>query len=160
MIRARNIIIAINLIAGASILTAGTLDQPPYSIDLPDGWTHSIEASTGDGWGDLVTVRRGDEDGLLKIVSYHAPVAITEDRLRNMTNVDAQVTLTWEQWGEFAGYQYAYEEQGSYYLQWFLVNGKTLLLITYQGDPATKFAVATELAQMIGSLKVTPPAPE
>ena len=154
---ARNLTVMICLTA-ASNLTAGTLVQPFYSIDFPDGWTYSIEPSTGDNWSDLVTFRRADTDDHLKIISYHAPIAVTEERLRSMTNVDARIRLTWQQWGDFAGYQYAYEEQGSYYLQWFLVNEKTLLLVTYQGDPITKDSVTTDLAPMIRSLTTSPPA--
>jgi hypothetical protein len=90
-------------------------------------------------------------------MSYDAPVAITEDRLRNLTNVDARVPLAWQHWGEFAGYHYAYEEQGAFYRQWFLVNGQTLLLVTYQGDPFTKYRVAADLDRMIRSLTVNPP---
>ena len=154
---ARKLTLAISLIA-ASNLTAGTLVQPLYSIDFPDDWTYSVEARTGEGWSNLVTFSRVDEDGHLKIISYHAPVEITEERLRSMTNVDARVTLTWQQWGDFIGYQYAYEEHGSYYLQWFLVNGKTLLLITYQGELIKKDSVDADLVPMIRSLKINPHA--
>ena len=156
MMLARNLTLATSLIA-ASNLVAGTLVQPLYGIDFPDGWTYSTEASTRDDWSDLVTFRKVDEDGHLKIISYHAPVEMTEEQLRGMTNIDSRVTLTWQHWGDFAGYQYAYEEEGSYYIQWFLVNGKTLLLITYQGEPVTKDNFAQELAPMIRSLKINPP---
>lgn len=159
MIRAKDTIVAILLIAAASSPHAWTLDLHRFRIDVPDGWTHSIKKSTGEEWGDLVTLRPLHEDGDLKIMSYHAPVAITQDRLRSMTNVDRRITLAWQHWGEFAGYQYAYEELGSLHLQWFLVNGKTLLLVTYQGDPTTKDRVAADLDQMIRSLAVNPPAP-
>lgn len=110
MIRATNAIVAIVLIAAASSPHAGTLDLLSFRIDLPDGWTYSVEAGPGDDRGDVVTFRHADDDGHLKIMSYDAPVAITEDRLRSMTNVDARVPLAWQPWGEFAGYQYAYEE--------------------------------------------------
>lgn len=154
---ARKLTVAISLIV-ASNVTAETLVQHLYSIDFPDGWTYSIETSTGDSWSDLVTFRGADEDGHLKIISYHAPVEMNEEQLRSITNVDARETLTWQQWGDFSGYQYGYEEQGSYYLQWFLVNEKTLLLITYQGEPTTKDSVAKSLSPMIRSLRVNPAA--
>ncbi|NCF20782.1 MAG: hypothetical protein GWP63_21330 [Haliea sp.] len=157
MIRATNAIAAIVLIAAASHPYAGTLDLLSFRIDLPDGWTYSVEAGPGDERGDAVTFRHTDDNGHLKIMSYDAPVAITEDRLRNLTNVDARVPLAWQHWGEFAGYHYAYEEQGAFYRQWFLVNGQTLLLVTYQGDPFTKYRVAADLDRMIRSLTVNPP---
>ena len=154
---ARNLTVAISLIA-ASNLPAGTLVQPLYNIDFPDNWTHSIEASPGEDWSNLVTFRRDDEAGHLRIISFHAPVEVTQERLRTMTNIDAGVTLTWQKWGDFAGYQHAYEEQGSYYLQWFLVDKKTLLLITYQGEPITMDGVVTDIDTMIRSLTINPPA--
>ena len=157
MIRARNMVVAILLIAAASSTQAWTLNLDLYQIDVPDGWTHSIEESNSEEWGDLVTLRPLGEDGDLKIMSYHAPVAITQDRLRSMTNVDRRINLAWQQWGEFAGYQYAYEEQGSFHLQWFLVNGNTLLLVTYQGAPTTKDRVAADLEPIIRSLAINPP---
>ncbi len=157
MIRARNAVVAILLITATSSSHAWTLNLNLYRMDIPDGWTHSIDETAGKEWGDLVTLRPLDEDGDLKIMSYHAPVAITQDRLRSMTNVDRRINLAWQHWGEFAGYQYAYEEQGSFHLQWFLVNGHTLLLVTYQGDPTTKDRVAADLNQMIRSLAVNPP---
>jgi hypothetical protein len=159
MIRATNAILALVFISTASSPHAGTLDLSWFRIDLPDGWTYSVETGPGDQRGDVVTFRHADDHGHLKIMSYEAPVAITADRLRTMTNVDASVSLTWQNWGEFAGYQYAYEEQGAFYRQWFLVNGQTLLLVTYQGDPVTRDRVAADLDRMIRSLMVnTPPA--
>ena len=158
MIRARNTILAILLIYAASSTHAWTLDLPLFRIDVPGGWTHNIEAGSGDEWGDVVTFRHPDEDGHLKIMSYQATAAVTEERLRSMINVDARVPLDWQHWGDFAGYQYAYEEQGSFYLQWFLVNGNTLLLVTYQGDPTTKGRVAADLDRMIRSLTINPPS--
>jgi hypothetical protein len=158
MNQATKAIVAIVLIAAASSPHAETLALPSFRIDLPDGWTYSIEADPGDERSEVVTFRHADDDGHLKIMSYDAPVAITEDRLRNMTNIDARVPLAWQPWGEFAGYQYAYEEQGAFYHQWFLVNGQTLLLVTYQGDPVTKDRVAADLERMIYSLTVNPPS--
>ncbi len=157
MIRARVTIVAVLLIAAVPCANARRLDLPLFRIDVPSGWTHSIEEGTARGWGDLVILRPTHKDGRLKILSYRAPVVITEERLRNMTNVDAGQHLTWQRWGGFSGYHYAYEELGSSYIQWFLVNGKTLLLATYQGDPVSTNTVAKDLDQMIDSLEMNPP---
>ena len=154
MIRATNAIVAIVLIAAALRSYAWALDLPSFQIEVPDGWTYSVEADPGDEQVDLVTFYRTGEGGHLKIMSYKAPVAITEDRLRSLTNIDARVPLAWQQWGEFAGYHYEYEEQGAFYRQWFLVNGQTLLLVTYQGDSITKEQVAADLYLMIRSLTI------
>lgn len=156
MIRATCALLAFVLSATASRPHAGTLELPSFRIDLQDGWTYSIDSGPGDEWGKVLTLRHPDDDGHLKIISYDAPLAITADRLRNLTNVDARTPLAWQAWGEFSGYQYAYEEQGSFYHQWFLVHGRTLLLVTYQGDPVTRDRFAVDLDRMIRSLTFNP----
>lgn len=157
MIRASNATVAIVLIAAASTLYAGTLDLPSFRIDLPDDWTYSVEAKPDSEWGDVFVFRHADDDGYLKIMSYETSVAITKDRLRRMTNIDERIPLAWQTLGDFSGYQYAYEERGTFYCQWFLVNGQTLLLVTYQGDPVSKERIAEDLDRIIRSLTTNPP---
>jgi len=141
-------IVTIVLIAATTSLSAETLSFASFRIDVPDGWMHSVEA----GLDDRVTLHHPDGTASLKILAYDAPVAVSADRLRNMTNVDTVVPLTWQHWGDFAGYQYDYLERGAFYRQWWLVNARTLLLMTYQGDPGSQDGDTTEIDRMARSL--------
>ena len=138
----------------ATGLNAETLSFPSFQIDIPAGWEHSIENSPGNDRGNVVSLRHPDGTGSLKILSYDAPIAVSEDRLRNMTNVDASTPLTWQKWGDYSGYQYDYLERGSFYRQWWLVNERTMIFITYQCDPESKDTDTEEIDKIVRSITV------
>jgi hypothetical protein len=138
-------------------LRAETLSFSSFQIEIPPGWEHSIESSSGNDWGNVVRLWHPDRAGSLKFLSYDAPVAVDKDRLRNMTNVDASIVLTWQQWGDYSGYQYDYLERGSFYRQWWLVNGRAMIFITYQSDPESKDSHAAEIDKLVDSITAKNP---
>ena len=135
-------------------LNAETLSFPSFRIEIPDGWEHSIENSPGDFWGSVISLRHPNGVGILKMGSYDAPVVVSEDRLRNMTNVGFSTPLTWQNWGDYSGYQYDYLERGSFYRQWWLTNERTIIFITYQCDPESKDIETEEIDNIVLSIKI------
>lgn len=86
------------------------------------------------------------------MLSYETSLAVSEDRLRNMTNVDASTPLTWQEWGDYSGYQYDYLERDSFFRQWWLVNERTMMFITYQCDPESKDSHVEEIDKIVRSI--------
>jgi hypothetical protein len=93
-------------------------------------------------------------DGVLKIHSFSAPIDVSENRLRNLTNVDLSTPLTLRDWGEFSGYQYDYAERGSFFRQWWLVNQRTIMFIVYESRVALDDAVSDEIDGIVNSITV------
>ena len=149
-----NKLVAITFFALARSLNAETLSFPSFQLDVPAGWERSIEDRPGYDRGSVVSLRHPDSAGSLKILPYEAPVAVSQDRLRNMTNVDASTPLTWQKWGDFSGYQYDYMESGSLYRQWWLVNEQTMLFITYQCDSGLKDSDTEVIDNIVRSIVV------
>lgn len=152
-----NAVGAIIFIAMATSLQAETLSFPYFQIEIPAGWERSMESGPGNDRGNVVSLHHPDGAGSLKLLSYDAPVVVGEDRLRNMTNVDASIPLTWQKWGDYSGYQYDYPENGSFYRQWWLVNERTVLFITYQYDPDSKDSGTEEIDQIVRSITAINP---
>ena len=153
-----NAVVAILFIAMATSLHAETLSFPSFQIKIPAGWEHSIESGPGnDRGGSVVSLRHPDGAGSLRMLSYDAPVVVREDRLRNMTNVDASIPLTWQKWGDYSGYQYDYPERGSFYRQWWLVNERAMIFITYQYDPESKDSDTEEIDKIVRSITAKNP---
>ena len=136
-------------------LNAETLSFPSFQIEIQDGWEHTIETGPGDNWGSVVSLSHPNGVGGLKILPYDAP-AVSQDRLRNLTNVDLSVPLTWQNWGDYSGYQYDYLERGSFYRQWWLTNERTIIFITYQCDPESKDIETEEIDNIVRSITTTP----
>ena len=149
-----NTVVAIIFVAMATSLNAETLSFPSFQIEIPAGWERSIENSPGNDRGSVVSLRHPDGAGSLKMLSYDAPLVVSEDRLRNMTNVDASTPLTWQKWGDYSGYQYDYLERGSFYRQWWLVNERAMMFITYKCDPESKDSDTEEIDKIVRSITV------
>jgi hypothetical protein len=94
----------------ASSLMAETARFSSFGITVPDQWTHEIEAGLGGSWGSTLRLASPRGAGVVKITTFEAPTKITQDRLRNLTNVPHSVPLKWQHWGELAGFQYDYSE--------------------------------------------------
>ncbi len=146
---------AIIVFAMTTSLNAETLSFPSFQIEIQDGWEHSIENLPGDDSRNRVSLRRPNGVGVLKIWSFDAP-AVSPDRLRNFTNLELSIPLTWQNWGDYSGYQYDYLERGSFYRQWWLTNERTILLITYQCDPESKYIETAEIDNLVRSIMTTP----
>jgi hypothetical protein len=152
-----NAVVLTVLIAMAASLNAETLSFPSFQIEIPAGWEHSIESKPGNDRRSVVSLRHPDGAGSMKLLSYDAPVVVGEDRLRNMTNVDASIPLTWKKWGDYFGYQYDYPEKGSFYRQWWLVNERTMMLVTYQSDLEPKDSDNNEIDRIVRSITAKKP---
>ena len=74
-----------------------------------------------------------------------------------MTNVDSSEPLTWQSWGDYSGYQYEYLERGSFYRQWWLVNERTIIFITYNCNPESKDIEIDEINKIVNSITVYKP---
>ena len=150
-------IFAIIIVATTTSLNAETLSFPAFQIEIQDGWEHSIENGPGGDSRSVISLHHPNGVGILKMWSYYAPAVVTEDVLRNMTNLELSVPLTWQNWGDYSGYQYDYLERGSFYRQWWLANERTILFITYQCDPESKDIETEEIDNIVRSITTTPP---
>ena len=135
-------------------LNAETLSFPPFQIEIQDGWEHSIKNGSGRDWGSVVSIRHPNGVGVLKIQSYDAPAYVSKDTLRNMTNLESSTLLTWQNWGDFSGYQHSYFEDNSYYRQWWLAVDGLIMVINYQSDPESKDIETEVIDKMVRSMKV------
>jgi len=151
-----NAIVAVITIAMATNLHAKTLSFPSFQIEVPADWEHSIESDPADHPGNVARLRDPDRPGNLKLLSYDAPVLVGKEKLRNMTNMDASIPLNWQQWGDYSGYEYNYVERGSFYRQWWLVNGRALIFITYQSDPESKDSDTAQIDRIVRSITAMP----
>jgi hypothetical protein len=129
-------------------LNGESLSFLSFHIEIPDGWEQNIENGPNENSGGVLSLRDSNGGGILRMRSYDTPGAVSEDRLRNLTNLEPSTPLTWEHWGNFSGYQHSYTENGMFYRQWWLANERTILFITYQSDPEPS-DVETELIEKI-----------
>ena len=149
-----NTFVAIIFLSMATSLHAETLSFPSFQLEVPAGWEHSIDIRPGNDQESVVSLRHPAGAGSLKILSYDAPIVISKDRLRNMTNVDASTPLTWQKWGDYSGYQYNYLEGGASYRQWWLVNKRSMIFITYQCDPESEDSDTEDIDKIVRSIIV------
>jgi len=112
---------------GDSVISLGS-----YNIEIPEGWLHREETKSDQRV--ITTIYFPDGVGTLKLMSLTAHKMVTREILRNMTNVDSSITLNWERWGDFKGYQYDYTDGGKFYGQWWLTNQETILIFVYSSD--------------------------
>jgi len=142
------ILLATSLFVMGASPSAETLSFASFQMKLEDGWKHRI---TG-GDGEQVTIYGPDGKGTLEILAFHAPRSVSAEVLRNMTNVDHSVPLTWQDWGDYSGYQYDYSEGSSFYRQWWLVKGTEILLVVHTGDALSNDIEIDVINKMVGSL--------
>ncbi len=149
-------ILAIIVSTITTSLYAETLSFPSFQIDIQDSWERSIENRPGDDSRNMVSLRHPNGVGILKIGSYDALTVVSQDILRNMTNLESSIPLTWQNWGDYSGYQYDYLERGSFYRQWWLTREGTIIFITYQCDPESKDIETEEIDNIVRSIMATP----
>lgn len=139
------------LMAGISVESiAQTLDFSAFSIEVAPDWIHTVEQVTAisDTEAELITIFRPGVDGSLKLLAYSAPSPVDRERLRALTNVDNSITLSWQAWGDFSGYEYSYIERQSFFKQWWLLNEEAMLWITYESG-VDKFQAEIEIIVMM-----------
>ena len=142
------------VVAATANLNAETLSFPSFQMETQDGWVHSIENGSANDWGSVISLRHPDGAGLIKLRSYNAPAVVSEDVLRNMTNVEPSRPLAWQNWGGFSGYHYSYSEGDSYFRQWWLAHDRTILIVTYQCDLGSQDIETAAIDKMIRSIEV------
>ena len=124
-------LLIITVSAGSA--TAATVSFQRFSVEIPDGWNHTIDElpANNQGFGATVSIYWPGDSGELTIVSYDSPEIVDELTLRNFTNVDSSVQLGLKEWGDFVGYRYSYSENGSHFRQWWLSNRTTILILVF-----------------------------
>ena len=125
-------------------------------IEIGDGWIHSVEKDpqAHDETGAVLSIYHPDGSGVLKLQTYRAPDLVGKETLRNMTNVDPSISLTWQDWGDFSGYQHDYSERGSFFRQWWLANDRTLIFIVYESDTESRDIEIAEINSIVDSITV------
>jgi hypothetical protein len=152
-------LLAISIFGITAIAYSETLIFPSFQILVEDGWVHSLERGPQphSEAGELIRIRHPDRNGILTIQPYSAPDVISKEILRNMTNVDSSIRLTWQNWGDYSGYQYDYSEGGSFYKQWWLVNERTIIFIVYDSNTESSDVEIDEINKIVNSVKVNTP---
>ena len=148
------VFLSLALFALAPSLFAQTLSQPFYRVEIGGGWVHSIEKApqSQDNFGKWISIHHPDRDGILKILSFRAPISVDPERLRELTNVDWSEQLDWESWGGFSGYQYSYFEKGLFHRQWWLTREKTILFFVYSASDEPKQIETNEIERIVRSI--------
>jgi len=137
-------------------LNAETLSFPSFQIEIQDDWERSIDNRPVDDLLSMISLRRPNGVGVLKIGFYDTRAVVSEDALRNLTNLDFSIPLTWQSWGDYSGYQYDYSESGSFFRPWWLTNEGTIIVVTYQCDPESKDIETEEIDNIVRSIVTTP----
>jgi len=152
-------LLAIAIVGITTISNAETLSFPSFWIEVEDGWVHNIERGpqADHEWGDLINIYHPNGSGILKMQSYSTPDFVSQEILRNMTNVDLTTPLTWQKWGDYWGYQYNYLERDSFYRQWWLTNKRTIILIVYESNTESKDIEIDEINKIVNSITVITP---
>ena len=135
---------------------AETLSFPSFQIEIQEDWERSIENRPVDDLLSMISLRRPNGVGILRIGFYDALAVVSEDVLRNFTNLDLSISLTWQSWGDYSGYQYDYLERSSFFRQWWLTSEGTIILIIYECDPESKDVETDEIDNIVRSIMTTP----
>ena len=138
---------AIAIVGMTTSSIAETLSFPSFRIEVEDGWVHNLERGpqAHNEFGELISIYHPGGNGILKIQSFSVPESVSQERLRNMTNVNSSTVLNWQDWGDYSGYYYYYSKRGSFFRQWWLANERTILFIVY--DSSTEIT-AIEIDQV------------
>lgn len=142
-----------------STACAETLLFTSFQIELDDNWMHSSESGpqANSALGDSIKLYHPHRDGTLSLQTYNAPDVVSNERLRNLTNVDSSTPLALQYWGEFSGYQYDYSEGGSFYRQWWLANERTILFIVYDTMSEPSDIEIDEINKIVTSVRLNTP---
>jgi hypothetical protein len=125
-----------------------------FRLELEDGWVYDLERVTQahNEIGDLIRIYHPGGDGILKIRPISVPGSVSQETLRNMTNVDSSTALNWQGWGDYSGYQYDYSEGGSFFRQWWIANEKTILLIVYDSSTEITAIEIDQINKIVNSI--------
>ena len=157
MTRIRNLLPAL-LFAVVSGAGAEVLPVPPFQLEIQDGWIHNTDAPGPGGghFGEQLNIYHPNGIGTLRLRSFDARQAVSRERLRLMTNVDASKDLPWQQWGDVQGYQYDYLEAGAYYRQWWLAHENSIIFVTYESRIGPTNSELAEIDDIVRSISINP----
>lgn len=151
------ILFAIAIVGITTIANAETLTFPTFRIEVEDGWAHNLQRGpeAHNELGELINIYHPNGNGILKIQSYSAPDFVSQETLRNMTNVDSSTILNWQNWGDYSGFQYDYSEGGSFYRQWWLAYARTIIFIVYDSITESTDTEIEEINKIVNSITVS-----
>jgi ABC-type Fe2+-enterobactin transport system substrate-binding protein len=131
-----------------------TLSFPSFQIEIQNDWAHRIEPAPGDDAGRVIRIHGPSAIGTLSLRALDAPNVVSAEALRNLTNLEESIDLAWESWGEYSGYQFNYVQDDTYFRHWWLAHERTILVISYDCEPALKDIEAEEIDRIVGSITV------
>ena len=70
----------------------------------------------------------------------------------NLTNIESSTTLTWQDWGDFSGYDYNFVERGSFFKQWWLLDQGTIIWVIYETDADQQIVEIDTIDSIISSI--------
>jgi hypothetical protein len=123
------------------------------TIDLPAGWLSRVEKPSVNSRPLVIEYFQPGGAGVLKMQILPTPVPVTQAQLRNLTNVDPEIPLAYENRGDFVGYHFEQIENNTYYRHWWLAESSSLILITYQCEPDMSEAERAQVDSIINSLR-------
>ena len=149
-----------NLVAIAFFLLststfAETLSFPFFQIEIRNDWHYEIEPAPGDVSKQLVRIHGPNAIGTLSIRSLDAPSIVSAEMLRKLTNLERSIDLAWEDWGGYSGYQFDYIENGTYFRHWWLAHERTILVISYECEPALRDIENEEIDRIVNSIRAS-----
>jgi hypothetical protein len=145
---------AIAIVGITTSSIAETVSLSSFRLELEDGWVHDLERVTQahNEFGDLISIYHPGGNGILKIRPFSVTGSVSQETLRNMTNVDSSTVLNWQDWGDYSGYQYDYSEGGSFFRQWWIANEKTILLIVYNSSTEISAIEIDQINKIVNSI--------
>ena len=150
------ILFACVFFAAIAIANSESLILSSFRIQVENSWTKSLEKTPqiNNESGELISISHPDGNGILRMQTYNAPNLVTRETLRNMTNVDRSTPLSWQDWGDYSGYQHAYTEGDSFYRQWWLVNQRTIVFVVYEAQDQPIDSEIEEINKIVNSMTV------
>lgn len=123
------VLVAAVFLISTSLLNAETIETNVYTVVSPDNWrieridreTSRIALYPTETFTRLQIAARNLDDVLM----------VSQEWLRDYTSLDPAIVLTWENWGELAGYSYQYEVRLQQRRTWWLTDGRQVLMATF-----------------------------
>ncbi len=158
-VRSLEILLAIALFGASANAYSETLTFSSFRIEVEDAWVNSLEKTpqAHNEMSELISIYHPNGNGILKMQTVSAADFVTRETLRNMTNVERSTPLTWQDWGDYSGYQYDYSEAGSSYRQWWLVNQRTIIFVVYENSVEPTDIEIYEIDKIVNSMTVNAP---
>jgi len=150
----KNVVAAVFFLLSTSTF-AETLSFPFFQIEIQDNWRYEIEPVPGDDSKQLLRIYGPNAIGTLSVMALDAPSIVSAEALRNLTNLERSIDLAWEDWGGYSGYQFNYIENGTYFRHWWLAHERTIMVISYECEPALSDIEAEEIDRIVNSIRAS-----